>query len=998
LPTIRRSILRSGLSSFLFFAPALTFAQSQLANGTIVITALDSTGAVVDGVAVELRNKATGFLRSVLTNAEGQGLAPLLPLGTYEIIGRKPGFSTVQIQDLLLEVGQQRALTITLQVATTNTTVTVLGGDADVVESERVNSANRLNDRAVHNLPILARNFQTFMLLTPGTLVVSQTGGNANFSIGGQKGIFTNYSLDGSDYTSSFYGGQSGGDTSPFTISLEAVKEFVVIPNGFNAEYGRSGGGVMNVVTKSGTNSLHGSGFWYFQDHTFVADNAFKQPPSGRRSQFGGTLGGPIKKNRLFFFADSDNQRRNTPVNLVFNGQATLLAAASSSDPNRVAAANAFLSQQKQILASNNVTSELGKVDWNISEKHTLSARYNNARIIGDNGTYGYIVQQARSTSTFGKEVDAVDAFNVQLTSILSNHVINEFRFSASREDRPRQQHPQTLNQVVDGVTGGAGVSVTGIGSLGNSTSLPIDSVEWRRQVTENVTYNFGRHSVKAGVDLNLLSVYDFYRGGSPGTFTFFSFDSFVAKQPDQYSQYFGAGFATTYPKYLSAFVQDTFKPAQGLTLNYGLRWEGQTNPQNATPNADFLAGTKKIPNDMLQFSPRLGIAWDPKNNGRNVIRAFTGYIYAPTPTLIWANVLFQNGDISNGVNYLGTSPQTVPAFPSYTGPYATPFNTYPGTLPVTTGTVPGGQVNKVTANFHNPRIFRTNASYERLLMSDLTVTVTYDHYFTTGLERRLDLNLPQGTVQPVTGRIIYDRTLRPVPALGQIIQRESSATSLYNAMTVTINKRFSRHFQAQTFYTYGRNYSQDDNENNCCSNAGYDQHNFSLDWGRSNLDIRHNVVMNAVVFLPKGIELSPILRFQSGRPFDGTTGSDSPSAYILSPAALANFQQYIGQPNAVVYGGGNGDTTTTDRPIVNGKLFPRNAYEQPDYFRVDLRVAKAIKFRETKELKISVDILNLFNNTNKLTTNTTISSPSFGALNNADDPFSIQTGLRFIF
>ena len=985
--------------SLLLAFPLVSFGQSQLANGSVVVTATDPDGAVVAGVVVKLLNKDTGFSRSVLTNDDGRGVASTLPLGAYEITAQKPGFSIIKISDLTLQVGEQRAITLAMKVSSLSETVTVNGGEADLVESERSNAASRLNERALHNLPILARNFQTLLLMSPGALVVNRSGNDANYSIGGQKGIYTGYSLDGADYGSSFYGGVSGGDRSSYTISLEAIKEFVVLSSGFNTEYGRSGGGVMNAVTKSGTNQYHGSGFWYFQDKTFVKENALGQPPLGRRSQYGGTLGGPIKKDKLFFFGSSDNQRRHTPINLVFNGQSTLLDAAASADPARKEAAQAFLGEQKQILATDNVTSVLGKIDWNISAKNTLSARYNRARVKGDFGTYGLLPQQARSASTYGAEIDSVDSFNGQLTTLVTNAMLNEFRFGGTREDRPRVPHETALKEVVNGFAGGAGVSVTGIGNIGNATFLPIGSLEWRYQLTDNLSYTFGKHSIKIGGDANLIRFDNLYRGNAPGNFTFFSFDNFVAKKPDQYLQFFGSGQKTTVPKYFAIYAQDTFKVRPGLTLNYGLRWEGQANPSNDLPNADFLYGTAKVPNDMKQFSPRLGIAWDPKADGKNVLRAFAGYLYAPTPSLIWANVLRQNGDISNGVNYLGTTAATIPAFTyAYAGPYPTPYPTYPGTLPVTKGTVPGGQVNLVDPGFRNPRIMRTNGSYERLLTSDMTVTITYDRYFSTGIERRRDLNMPLGSVLAATGRVVYDRTYRPYPSMGQVIQREDSATSRYNAVTLTLNKRFSHNFQAQASYTNGHNYSQDDNENNCCGNSGYDQRNFAIDWSRSNLDVRHNIAMSGVVLLPKGFEVSPVLRIQSGRPFDATTGNDGVTAYALTPAALANFQTYIGKPNAVVYGGGNGDTTTTDRPIVDGVLLSRNYFEQPTYLRTDLRAAKSIHFTEAMNLKVSVDILNLFNNSNKFTSNTQISSPSFGALNNADDPFSIQVGLRFTF
>jgi len=992
--SLRASVLFAGL-----LLPVLSFGQSQLANGGLEISVYDAAGASIAEVKIDLVNKDTGFSRSLITNGAGVCAAPLLPLGAYDIMAQKPGFASIRMEGLILQVGEQRSLKLNMKVSSLNETVTVNGGDADLVESEISNSTARLDDRAVHNLPILARNFQTFILLTPGALVVNRSGTDANFSVGGQKGIYTGYSVDGADYSSSFYSGQSGGDRSTFTISLEAIKEFVVLTNGFNAEYGHSGGAVLTAVTKSGTNQIHGNGFWYFQDHKFVADNALGQKASGRRQQFGGTLGGPIKRDKLFFFAASDNQRRNTPINLVFNGLSTLQSAAASSDPARQSAAQAFLGQQKQVLAGDDVTSVLGKTDWLINASNTLSARYNRARNTGDNATYSLVLQQARSADSLGLELDSSDAANIQLTTVLSSRALNEFRFNFTREDRPRLPHAKPNSALVNGVAGGSQVVVSGIGTLGNATFLPVGSLEHRQQFTDNFTYTVGRHSLKFGADINLISFDNVYRGNSPGVYTFFNFENFVNRQPDQYAQFFGSGTKDTHPKYFGIFAEDSFHVKPGLTVNYGLRWEGQANPSNDLPNANFLAGTKKIPNDLQQWSPRLGIAWDPKNDGKNVIRAYTGYIYAPTPSLIWANVLRQNGDISNGVNYLGTNAQTIPtfAFP-YSGPYPTAFNSYPLSLPVTTGTVPGGQVNLAAAGFHNPRIFRTNVAYERLLTHDTTITVTYDRYFTTGNERRRDMNLPAGTVQPVTGRTIYDRTQRPFSQYGQVIQRESTASSRYHAVTLALNKRFSHRFQGQVFYTYAHNNSDDDNENQCCSNSGYDQKNFRLDWSRSALDVRHNMVANAVVQLPWGIEASPILKLQSGRPFDATTGTDNPAAYLLSAGALSNFQIYIHQPGATVYGGGNGDTTSTDRPIVNGKLLPRNYFEQPKYIRTDLRVAKAFHFRDRMELKGSVDILNLFYNSNRFTTNTAISNPAFGSLNNVDDPFSIQTGIRFTF
>ncbi|MCU1339030.1 MAG: TonB dependent receptor [Bryobacterales bacterium] len=980
--------------------PATLFGQAQAANGVIEVVVTDSTSAVVPGAVIQLRNTETGFARNVLSNEVGRGTVPLLPLGMYEIKASAPGFAVVTVENVLLQVGEHRTVEIGLRPSTVVESVTVEGVDVPIVETQRANTSARLDDRAVHNLPVPARNFQTFITLTPGALNVNR-GDASSFSVGGQKGMHTGVSIDGADYANTFFGGQIGGSRPPFTISLEAIKEFVVMTNGFNAEFGRSGGGVMNAVTKSGTNSYHGSGFWYMQDRTFIKNDYFNRVPQGRRQQFGGTFGGPIKHDKLFFFVTSDNQRRNSPIYLNFNGLSTLQAAAVSGDPARQDAANAFLGRQGQVIAGDNVWSLLSKVDWLITNKTTLSSRYNIARNRQENGTYGLTGQQAAGPENFGVEVNSVDSWNNQVTTSFTSRLVNEFRYNINREDRPRTMFP-TNAPLVNGVPGGATVTINGIGRLGAPGSLPIISLEWRHQFTDNLSYFMGKHEFKFGGEFNNVWFDDGFRGNARGNFTFFTFDSFVAKKPDQYTQFFGPGRAILHPKYPGLFVQDTYKVRPGITINYGLRWDGQTNPTVDQPNTDFLAGTKKIPNDMQQWSPRFGIAWTPGKSGKNVFRYYAAYLYAPMPTLIWANVMFQNGDVTNGFNYFGdriSTPALIPAFNyAYDGPYATPFDSNPSPLAQTTGTVPNGQVNIVDRNFHNPRILRTNVSYERALTRDLTVSTTYDYSFTTGNMRRKDLNLFAPTPNLITGRMTYNRTTRPFQFASNILSREATANARYRALTVAVNKRFSRRFQVQGFYTNAFNRSEDDNENNCCSQDGTDQLNYRQDWGRSNLDVRHNFVANAVIELPLGLEASPILRIQSGRPFNATTGSDDPAAYNLSAAALANFRSYIGKPNAIVFGGGNGDSTSNDRPIIDGVLLARNAFDQPGYFRVDMRVGKTVKFGEAKELKIQVDLFNLFNNSNLFTSNTQINNAAFGALNNADDPFAIQAGMRFSF
>ncbi len=585
--------------------PSPIYAQPEAAAGSIEGTVTDSSAAVLPGVAIEVKNSDTGFTRSLVTNDVGRYTASLLPVGTYDVTAQLSGFVTVKVNGVLLQVGQRRVVEIAMKISAVSETITVNGDQVPIVETARAVSTTILDDRAVHDLPTLARNFQSFVLITPGTVLASRTGTEANFSIAGQKGIYSGFSLDGADYSNAFFGGQSGGDRPPFTLSLEAIKEFVVLSNGFNAEFGRSGGGVVNAVTKSGTNELHGNGFWFFQDKSMVTNDAFGRPPLGRRQQFGATAGGPIKRNKLFFFVASDNQRRHTPINLVFDGQPILQAAATGSDPARRAAAEAILSQQQQISASDNLWSTLYKVDWTINKSHNLSVRFNNAYNRQENGTSGLPLQRASSVENLGIEGPVLNSVSIWLSSVMSTRTVNELHVNRNQEDRPRLLDLKNLRNSTDkrdGVIGGAYVSITGVGTLGPSSILPVGSNEIRYQLSDKFSYIFGNHDVKVGGETDFISFYNLFRFNARGQFVFFNFDNFVARQPDQYNQFFGSGETTLLTREFAAFAQDAWTAKPGLTINYGLRWEGLRNPKGDLPNADFRLETTNLPDDFKQW------------------------------------------------------------------------------------------------------------------------------------------------------------------------------------------------------------------------------------------------------------------------------------------------------------------------------------------------------------------------------------------------------------
>lgn len=1000
-----RSLLLAGWVAALVCGalPGPAHSQSQAAGGLVEGVVTDESGAVVRRVSVEARNVATGFARSATTNAEGRYGIPLLPVGTYVVRAALPGFATMEVRDVTVTVGAARVVDITMKLSSLEQEVTVTAV-AEAIETTQSNLKASLDERAVHELPTLARNFQTFAFLTPGVVLSRSPVSESPISIGGQKGIHTQVTVDGAAYNSHFFGSQTGGSRPPFTVSLEAIKEFVVLTNGFSAEFGRSGGGLLNAVTKSGTNRFEGSAWWYLQDRRFVGDDALGNPPKGRRQQFGASLGGPLRRDKLFFLANVDFQRRSEPTNLAFNGQPILQAAASGSDPNRAAAARALLDQQSQILVGDDVNSVLLKLDWTINASHALSTRLSAARNLQPNGTFGLLRQRAAAPTNFGFEKDLIYTSNTQLTSVLGANKVNELRFNYTFEDRPRVENEIPGTSDVNGVKNGAEVLIAPIGIMGAPFFLPIGSVENRFQVSDNFSLSLGRHDLKVGTDLHLITFQNLFRGFARGRYTFATFDDFVARRPSQYIQFFGSGQRDTRYGQIAVFAQDSFKPRPGLTLNYGLRWEAQLNPEGDIPNPDFLEGTKEFPDDTGMWSPRLGIAWDPGNDRRNVVRLFTGYLHANTPTLLSASVFRANGDVRNGTTFFTPNPSSVPGlqfnFP-YEGPYLTAFPSFPGQATLTQGTVPGSTVHTFDPNFRNPRIFRANAGYERALGADLTASVTADYSRTTHNQRFRDVNLFPPSPDPVTGRMVYDRSRRPVPVASFVIQRESTALARYYAVTAAVQKRYSHRFQLQAFYTWSRNYTDDDNEREANLRVSTDDFDHRQDWGPASHDIRHNFVLNGVWTLPLDFQLSGILAWQSGYPFDALTGNDSPAlaaATAITPAALENFRRLLGDPNATVYVGGNGDGNIQDRPMVNGRVLQRNFFRQPSFFNVDLRLAKAVPIGGRARLQVLMDLFNVFDNANRTTTNTVMTSPAFGSLNNVGPPRAFQVGARLSY
>src|ERR1700731_1413959 len=440
---------------FLLACASSGYAQSQTTTGTVQGDVVDERGGSVADATVEARNLDTNYSQTEQTNSDGHFAFLSLAPGRYQLTIRHAGFASILQQNVNLTVGQVITIPVTMRISTVSQQIIV--SDVPVVEVTKTESSSTLDESAVAQTPVLGRKFEDLLTLTPG-VSISQGPDGDEININGQRGIFNNISLDGGDYNNGFFGEQMGGQRAAIDITLEAVKEFQITASGANAEFGRSAGGVINVVTKSGTNAIHGAGFEYFRTESLTAAASDGTPLTGfRRNQFGGTVGGPIIKDKLFFFAATegimeDLTRKNLSVPLgaacgvtspVFGLGGTITDAqiSASGDCQRQTLLNFFSTKfnENDGLPIDRVirnASVFGRVDYNLNAKNQIFASYsfdrsNNPFQTFDVPTYG-------TTANGIEGASHIQSANGNWFSTLSNNKLNEAHFTYSRETRPR--------------------------------------------------------------------------------------------------------------------------------------------------------------------------------------------------------------------------------------------------------------------------------------------------------------------------------------------------------------------------------------------------------------------------------------------------------------------------------------------------------------------------------------------------------------------------------
>jgi hypothetical protein len=985
---------RSTAKRILFTVPAIVLslligitnisAQSQALNGQIEGVVSDSNSAAISGATVIARNIGTGTERSATTDSSGVYRFPLLPLGTYRITVEAANFKRLIREGITLVAGQTATVDMALEVGGLENTVTITS-DAPIADTAKIDLGRVLNTREIQDLPLVSRNPYNFSLLQANVVGRPNTEfGVPRVSANGYARR-TNFQLDGNVNTQA-----NSGGLRLVPISETFISEVQLVTNGFSAEFGNTPGLVMNNITPSGTNGFHGSTGYRFR-RTAMSSRPFNSSPTAVKppttvDDITVAIGGPIIKDRWHFYGGYEWVNRDfsgRPQQLVTITQANRDALIASGLP-----ASIF---SDTIPASQKVNFFIFRTDAQLTKDHRLTGRYIRFTNYSPNNIGGGI-------NTLERTVDLDDKSNslaIQLASILTPNVFNEFRYQRAHRNSqflPTDFTPSTPYSV----------TITNVAAFGPAANLnAVSPIETMNQIQNNLTWTKGDHVMKFGGGVNMI--YDFRRSNVNAMYTFPNLTTYLnAVAPGasvdartrytSYSETIGDPEFEYNTEFYNFFAQDDWKVTQKLKLNYGLRYDLYVIPDGIADAP--LAQSRKFKVDKNNFAPRLGAVYALRGGSRpTVIRGSFGIYYDTVYLSQYEGALQENG-VGRYANRTFTGRGSAGT--------TTPTAGYP-TFPDTLGSLPPGTVlpppsiEVISPDFNNMYAMHFQTQVEQALTNDYSFTVGYIHSEGRQLAVYKQTNCTQTGATLADGRPKYScaAAFRLNPAFQNIIEVGSGGNSRYDALTMQLNKRFSQGYQFSFNYTLSkvRDNAPERNLQGVGAASQSDPSNRDFDWGYGVADQRHTV-SSSFVARPRFDIGNKVLRYilnQNQFGFTAFAGSGETFPIVTNTDL-------------------NGDGIGNDIPVG----LERNAGRAPGFFNVDFRYSRVIPFTERFRLEVFAEATNIFNINSTLTygTGTTIACTgtcaTTGVLLNpvnyanftptAQESRQGQVGFKFIF
>ncbi len=939
-----RSVAMLALAAWFSAWPDAVFAQQSVDLASVSGRVTDASGAVVPAADVSARHIDTNVTASGVTDSDGRFRFPYLRIGTYEITVRRQGFRDWS-RLLRLTVASAFELPVSLTVSGTDASVTVTA-EATVLEAARSQIAGTVSQGEVRNLPLNGRNFLELALLVPGvsptnvasTQLFPETSAvpGVSLSVASQRNLSNNFIVDG------LSANDDAAALSGIIYSVDAIDEFQVVTSGGHAELGRALGGYINIVTKSGTNVLRADLYSYGRHDRFNAKN----PLSGTRLpmnqlQFGTSVGGPIVANRTFYFTNVEQRRLNQ------SGLVTV-------SPDHVSTINGRLAEtgyQGPFVTTGvylnpvHSTNMVAKINHDVSGRDQFTGRYSGYHVRSENSRGAGGLNAPSGSSNLENRDHTVAVAN---TFMFSERMVLETRAQFGASDL---KAPPT-----DPI--GPAVTIAGVASFGTSSGSPTRRRSKVYQVVNNLSHHIGAHALRGGLDFLYNDNEITYPRAVRGTYSFSSLANFLTGVYNNagFSQTFGLSeVAQTNPN-IGVYAQDEWKLGPRLTLNLGVRYDLQ-----------FL---ETINVDTNNVSPRLGFAWSPLESRRTVIRGSAGLFYDRVPLRPLANALLSAGNttILSNLRQIGVS-----LSPTQTGAPAFPR--------ILRGVVPSVTlVNFTTMNrdLQNAYSRQASAELEQQLTGRTTVSVGYQYLRGTGLLIAVNQNVPSCVAAGT------NNGCRPNPDYANNSQYSSVGDSNYHALHVSWQQKPARWGQYRVSYTLSKSMN---NVGEFFFSSPIDPLDLSKDWGRSDDDQRHRLVINGAVNTPmkpatrawelliRGFQVSGTLQAYSALPFNITSGVNT------------------------IQG-------TPGRPILNGSFIERNAGVGSDFVNLSMRISRTFRLGGRIQLEAIAEGFNLTNRRNVLTRNTnfgsgaypTNPSQTFGQVTGVADPRAFQFGVRTRF